>query len=181
MKSLRNTFAAVVGGLLFSACATQGPLTSADVADLELTNPQIVGQSVITGGQPTARDLERLRQSGVTTVVTLRRADEDTGFDERAKVESLGMSYVSLPVSMADGLDVDTAVQLRSILGEADGPAFVHCGSGNRVGGIYAIGAHQIDGVSLEEALAIGRTAGLTGLEPRIRAILEAVEADAGS
>lgn len=174
----RSVSGAFFAGWLLSACASTSGLTPADTAQLELTNPQIIEQSVITGGQPTERDLERLRDSGVTTIVTLRGSNEDTGFDERAKVETLGMSYISLPVSMSEGLDVETARKLRDILDKSDGPALVHCGSGNRVGAIYAIGAHEIDGVPLEQALEIGRAAGLTRLEPRIREMLEGPDLD---
>lgn len=180
MKMIQGVVAAVAGGLMLSACAMTDSLTPADVANLELPNPQIVGSSVITGGQPTERDLERLRDTGVTTVITLRRDDEDSGFDEKTVVETLGMTYVSLPVSMSDGLDVETATALRTILDNSDGAALVHCGSGNRVGALYAIGAYEIDGVSLEQALEIGRTAGMTRLEPRIREMLEAAGSSAG-
>lgn len=176
MTSLKTAIAAILSAVVLSACAGTGTLTSADVADLELINPQVVSGSVMTGGQPTQQDLERLRQSGVTTIVTLRRDDEDPGYDEKAAVETLGMTYVNLPVSM-DALNADTAAQLRAILGETEGPALVHCGSGNRVGAIFAIGAHEIDGKPVEEALEIGRAAGLTRLEPRIKEILETDEA----
>lgn len=169
---MRATISAVIGLVVLSACASTESLTSADVADLELINPQIVGQSVITGGQPSQADLKRLRESGVTTVVNMRTPGEDLGYDEQAEAESLGMTYINLPVSTTDGLNADTAAQLRLILGDSEGAAFVHCGSGNRVGAIYAIGAHEIDGVPLEQALAIGRSAGLTGFEPRVREIL---------
>lgn len=174
MSYVRATFIAVISGFLLSACANTGALTMADVSDLDLTNPQIVGSSVMTGGQPSVSDLARLRQSGVTTVVNLRTAGEDLGFDERAEAESLGMTYISLPVSTTEGLNAGTAAQLRAILGDSNGPAFVHCGSGNRVGAIYAIGAHEIDGLPVNQALEIGRSAGLTGFEPRVREILEA-------
>lgn len=176
MTNMRATFIAIIGGFLLSACASTPPLTTADVADLELTNPQIVGSSVITGGQPNQSDLARLRQSGVTTIVNMRTAGEDLGYDERAEAESLGMTYISLPVSTTAGLDMDTAAQLRAILGDSNGPAFIHCGSGNRVGAIYAIGAHEIDGLPVDQALEIGRSAGLTGFERRVRGILEAEE-----
>lgn len=173
MIYLKAICIAVVGGFLLSACAGTDSLTTTDIADLEFANPKIVGSSVITGGQPSRKDLARLRQSGITTVVNMRTAGEDLGFDERAEVELLGMTYINLPVSTTEGLNANTAAQLRAVLADSNGPAFVHCGSGNRVGAIYAIGAHEIDGLPVEQALEIGRAAGLTRFEPRVREVLE--------
>ncbi|MEQ9445520.1 MAG: sulfur transferase domain-containing protein, partial [Rhodospirillaceae bacterium] len=117
-----------------------------------------------------------LKSMGIGTVINLRREDEDLGFDEAAESESLGLSYVNLPVGM-DNLDLQTATQLRAILNQTAAPVYMHCGSGNRVGALYAIGAHLIDGKPLEESLDVGRKAGLTGLEPRVREILTNAEA----
>ena len=159
----------VLAGL--SACTTDSSLSQRDLADLEAQNPQLVNSSVISGGQPTAADLARLKSKGIGTVINLRRDDEDLGFDEAAEAEVLGLSYVNLPVGM-DNLDLQTAIHLRAILNQTSAPVYLHCGSGNRVGALYAIGAHLIDGKPLEEALDVGREAGLTGLEPRVREIL---------
>jgi protein tyrosine phosphatase (PTP) superfamily phosphohydrolase (DUF442 family) len=57
-----------------------------------------------------------------------------------------------------------TAEKLDAILAEADGPVLVHCGSGNRVGALLALRA-SINGASDEEALELGRQAGLTRAE----------------
>jgi uncharacterized protein (TIGR01244 family) len=160
----------------FAACATdssvsQSSLTQTDLVGLEAQNPQLVNSSVVSGGQPTAADLALLKSKGIGTVINLRREDEDLGYDEAEAAAVLGLSYINLPVGM-DNLDRQTATHLRAILNQTSAPVYVHCGSGNRVGALYAIGAHLIDGKPLEEALDVGRKAGLTGLEPRVREIL---------
>ena len=50
--------------------------------------------------------------------------------------------------------------------------ALVQCGSGNRVGALYSIGAHHLDMSSLERALKIREKAAITLLDPMIRDIL---------
>ena len=167
--------AGVVGAwvLALSACASTGPMSSSELSALDMSNPKIVEPGVVSSGQPSAADLAALQRRGFSTVISLRTAGEDPGFDEAAEAEKLGMTYINIPVGVSEGLTIETAVQLRAVLAQSTAPALVHCGSGNRVGALYAIGAYELDGASVEEALEIGRAAGLTRLEPRIREILE--------
>lgn len=155
-----------------SACVSISPISQSDLAALDISNPQIIGQSVVSGGQPSAADLGVLRQSGFGTIINLRTSGEDLGFDEAAEAKALGLNYINIPVSVGEGLNVEAAVKLRAALAQSNAPTLVHCGSGNRVGALYAIGAYHLDGASLENALEIGREAGLTRLEPKIREIL---------
>ena len=66
---------------------------------------------------------------------------------------------------------------------EGEGKVLMHCGSGNRVGAMMALRARWVQGRSAEEALAIGRSSGLKGLEGDVRTLLqaEAPQADAVS
>ncbi|SVC09755.1 uncharacterized protein METZ01_LOCUS262609, partial [marine metagenome] len=47
-----------------------------------------------------------------------------------------------------------------------------YCASGNRVGGLLALKAYWLDGVEPDDALEIGRQAGLTGLESAVQELL---------
>lgn len=155
-----------------SSCSSLPPLSQQELTALDVTNPQFVDGTVLTGGQPSETDLDLLKQSGFRRVISLRAEGEDTGYDEAAKVRALGMSYISIPVSTDKGLDAETAQYLRSVLAQSSEPTLLHCGSGNRVGAMYAIGAFHLDGDSLEQAIEKGRAAGLTGFEPRVREML---------
>ena len=42
------------------------------------------------------------------------------------------------------------------MLGPEALPAFVHCASGNRVGGLFAVKAFHLDGMNVEESMEIG-------------------------
>ncbi|NKB45872.1 MAG: hypothetical protein GKS03_16530 [Alphaproteobacteria bacterium] len=169
--SISKIVVATFAVLCLSGCASTKLLSQSELAALELTNPQIVGSKVLTSGQPSAADLATLKQKGFGTIITLRTPGEDPGFDEAAEARGLGLTYINIPVSM-DKLDAETAQILRSAIAQSTTPTLVHCGSGNRVGALYAIGAYEIDGESVENALAIGRSAGLTRLEPKVRELL---------
>jgi uncharacterized protein (TIGR01244 family) len=128
----------------------------------------IAGASLVSSGQPDADILAIAREAGFTTVIDLRAASEDRGMDEAAVVEELGMQYVSLPVDGAAGVTFENAAALDKYLADADGPVFVHCKSGNRVGALFALRAAAA-GASEEEAVAAGKAAGLGSLEKAVR------------
>jgi uncharacterized protein (TIGR01244 family) len=124
-----------------------------------------------SSGQPGAEDWSVLAASGVRTVVNLRTADELQGRDERAEVEAAGLRYVEIPVAGAAGIDADKAAMLSALLSEADGKVLVHCASGNRVGGLLAVAMAQ-SGMSADQALAFGRSAGMKSTEARAREVI---------
>lgn len=130
-------------------------------------------ENLVTGGQPSQDELAALKAAGVTKVINLRGPDEKVAFDPRAEAEALGMEYVSLPISGAGDVTADNARKLHQLLQQEDEPVFLHCASGNRVGALLAIAAHQIEGKPVDESLTLGRSAGLSSLEGKVRAVLD--------
>lgn len=141
--------------------------TRPDPAEL-LRNGKMPFEGVLVGGQPTAEQLETLGGLGYGTIVNLRGLQEE-GNTDPTLVESLGMQYVSLPISGANDISEQNANKLTEILADSDAPVVVHCASGNRVGALFALKAYYTDGESAEQALAIGKEAGVTRLEPVIK------------
>ncbi len=119
----------------------------------------------VSTGQPDEETLSIVKHAGFSTVIDMRREAEDRGFDEAAAIEALEMEYVLLPVAGASGVTFENAATLNEILGNIDGPVLLHCASGNRVGALMALRA-SLNGSTDEEALAVGKAAGLTRLEP---------------
>ena len=138
----------------------------------DLNNPQTPVLGVMTGGQPSEDDLIKLHEQGYGTVINLRLPGEFDAYDEAKLVEDLGMTYISLPIEVSGGLTKANAATLDQLVSEADGPSLVHCGSGDRVGALYAINAFHKSGLPLEDAIAVGKTAGLNRLEGAVRAAL---------
>jgi uncharacterized protein (TIGR01244 family) len=124
-----------------------------------------------SAGQPDEHQFELVAAAGYQAVVDLRGENEDRGLDEAAVLEKLGLDYIVLPLSSADSISLENARHLDEILSGYDGPVLVHCGSGNRVGALLAL-RQSLRGADDAEALAYGKSAGLTGLEPVVRARL---------
>ena len=133
-------------------------------------------EGVWSAGQPSLAQFQAAAAAGCAAIINLRPDSEmeACGIDERAMVESLGMKYVVIPVAGPGSLQPDTARALDAALSEAGTPVLVHCGSGNRVGALFALRAAWLQGVAPAQAVALGRAAGMTALEPAIRGILGA-------
>lgn len=140
---------------------------------VDLLNAKMPWDHILVGGQPTREQLAEVAAAGYGTVINLRSPGELEEWDEEAVVGSLGMRYVSIPVSGQRELTEETARQLAKHLEAAgDQPVLVHCASGNRVGAIFALKAFFLDGEPAEEAMAIGERSGLRSLAPMVEAVL---------
>jgi protein tyrosine phosphatase (PTP) superfamily phosphohydrolase (DUF442 family) len=91
--------------------------------------------NVVTGGQPTAEQLKSLKDAGGGIVLDLRDPMEPRPWDERSVVRQLDMEYVNVPVRAGALADLTLEHILAVLRGAGERTVFVHCGSGNRVGG----------------------------------------------
>ena len=128
--------------------------------------------NLVTGGQPRPEDWLALRGRQVTTVINLRTDEEMGDRDEAAEVAAAGLTYEHLPIAGAEDINAANADELWQRIQAAPGRVMVHCASGNRVGALLAIAAVRHDNMSPQQALEIGKSAGLTRLEPRVREVL---------
>jgi uncharacterized protein (TIGR01244 family) len=119
-----------------------------------------------TSGQPTLEQLDTLAAQGVHTVIDLRGADEDRGYDEAAELKSRGMAYHSLPINGKDDLNADNAAALKRLLDASGGDVLIHCHTGNRAGALLALMAAKDEGLAPEKAMELGKNAGMTSLAP---------------
>ncbi len=141
--------------------------------EIDIPNARMPSESVLTGGQPTERQLEEAARAGYRTVVNLRTPGEQGAWDETWKAAELGLRHVVIPIAGADDLTVENARKLADIVDDPQAlPAMVHCASGNRVGALFAVKAFHLDGENAERALAIGREAGVTRLEEAVKELL---------
>ena len=130
-------------------------------------------EGLLLGGQPSLEQLQAAQQAGYKTIINLRGMGEAGTDVEPAVVNELGMNYVHIPINGGAGITPDNAQRLSDAMTAAgDEPTMVHCASGNRVGALFALEAGLLNGVSAEDAVALGRAHGLTGLEPLVRSIL---------
>ncbi len=139
---------------------------------LDIPNFGAPTDNVLTGGRPRIEDLQSASAQGVRKIVNLCPHAEDPGYDEPAVVAQLGMAYENIPVAGGGDLTRENAEKLARSLQGVDGPVLVHCASGNRVGALFALKSHHLDGKPVEDALADGRAHGLKAMEPAVRALL---------
>lgn len=145
--------------------------TNAYAGDATLRQPR---PNLITAGQPSAQQLRDAAANGVTTVIDLRKPDEDRGYDEATLAEQLGLRYVRLPIAGAGDITEANARTLDRLLKQDGGKTLLHCASSNRAGALLSLIDAHINGASVDDAIKFGRDAGMTSLEPAARAALEA-------
>lgn len=132
---------------------------------------------VYVTGRIASGDVAHLREAGIRRVVDLTPDAETPDFDEASAVRAAGLAYANLPLRGAADLTRDNVVAFDALVRDATQPLLVHCASGNRVGAMAALRAAWIEGEGEEEAIAIGKAWGLTGLEHEVRRRIAAGDA----
>jgi uncharacterized protein (TIGR01244 family) len=139
-------------------------------------NVSTFDHKIFFAGQPDEKALGQFAGFGVKTVVNLRSDREMAGlaFDEKSVIEKAGMKYVQAPV----GLGIPDVPTLRKILDAlnsvSDAPVLLHCADSNRVGAMWALYTGQRNKLTVDEAIAEGKTAGMSKptLEKAVREAL---------
>jgi len=121
--------------------------------------------TVVTGGQPTPEQLDALAKSGNAIVVDMREAMEPRAFDEPALVRELGMEYKLVPVGPHTMSDTTLETLRHTLAGAGERPVFIHCGSGNRVGGALIPVLMLDQGMEEEDAVDTAMRVGLRSAE----------------
>jgi protein tyrosine phosphatase (PTP) superfamily phosphohydrolase (DUF442 family) len=174
---LKIRAATVILPLLATACAYKEPVLepeeiTAEAEDLDLLNAHAPFPGVLTCGQPTREQFVELSKSGYRTFINMRMLDEEGTGWERKLSGGLGVRYYSIPMKGAEGLTEENAHLLAEALDESRGAVVAYCKSGNRAGALFALKAYYVDDKSAKKALAIGKSAGVTKLEPALREAL---------
>lgn len=135
---------------------------------VEAGGPGLPTSGYLVSGQPNASALSAIAAAGYAGVIDLRTPEEPRGFDESGTAASLGLRYAPFPVAGAEGISFANAARFDALLAEFDGPVLLHCGTGNRVGALFALRA-KAAGLSDADALDVGRAAGMTSLEDVVK------------
>ncbi|MBM3819479.1 MAG: hypothetical protein FJW14_10770 [Acidimicrobiia bacterium] len=122
-----------------------------------------VDATVGCGGQVDPAAMASLRKEGFVSVINLREAGEPGADVEagRAAAQAAGLKYIHLPFNVAkpDSKVVDSF--LAAVADTSNQPVFIHCGSANRVGGMWMIKRALQDKWPVEKARAEGEAIGL--------------------
>ena len=156
MRTKTGVFAALVV-LVASTVAQQAPQQDYP----SIINFLRINQQICTGGQPSLEALAKMKGEGIKAIINLRRPSEHDAEAEAAKAKELGLRYFNIPVSVLEPKDEQAAEFLKLTSDPANRPAFIHCASANRVGGLWMIRRVLVDGWKLEDAEAEARKIGL--------------------
>jgi uncharacterized protein (TIGR01244 family) len=151
------------------AAAEDARVVSLPIEDINSGQVTLPKSGAVSTAQPDADTLRIAAEAGYVAVIDLRGPEEDRGLDEKAMVAELGMSYMSLPIVGNAAINYANAAELDRLLTQVDGPVLLHCGSGNRVGALFAL-REKLHGASDEQAMATGRAAGL--VNPQLESVV---------
>ena len=154
----------VVGLVTLTAC-TGSKLTTSPIEVDGMNNSVLVGDLLI-GSQPSVAALSHLADEGYEVILSTR-GETELSWDEKAVVDSLGMRFVSIPMPNPVTGITDEQVDLFAEFMSGDhGRVVLHCGSGNRMSGLWAVWLVEKEGLSPEEALDLAERTGMKGVRP---------------
>lgn len=191
MRLLRTDIVPVLALVLVAACVeppesapgeAQAPVASAGVGEvpslsaahaLGIPNAHQPLPHMLTAGALTPEAMEALAEAGYSRFISLRPPEEEGSGWEEAYTAATGIAFQRITVPGAAGLTWENVEALDALLDQAgDEPTVLYCGSSNRVGALLALRAHWLDGIDPDSALALGRAAGLAGLESAVHGLL---------
>jgi protein tyrosine phosphatase (PTP) superfamily phosphohydrolase (DUF442 family) len=125
-----------------------------------VTNACRPAPGLLTGGQPQAHHLEALATAGGAVVLDIRDPMEPRSIEEPATARGAGLEYVNVPVTPGT-LDDETLERILEVVrGAGEKQVFIHCGSGNRVGGAlipyFMLDLGMDEEAAVEKAMQVG-------------------------
>jgi len=176
MSLLHTALLFALAALTLTACSSEldnssEPVTmpEVDLVALAVPNASTTLPGVLAAGQLTPEQMTALHEAGYRSFISLRVADERGAGWEEEYSETNGIHFVRMPIAGKAGIDEAHARELGTLMDAETKPMVVYCGSSNRVGALFGLKAHFVDGTPAEEALALGMASGVTSLEPVFR------------
>jgi tyrosine-protein phosphatase SIW14 len=103
-----------------------------------IPNAGKVAAQLYRGAQPRNGSIARLKEIGITTIVDLRGEDVGMRDQEKKEADSLGIHFVSIPVSGWSPPKSDQVAQFLSLFDEnSNERVFVHCRLGEDRTGVF--------------------------------------------
>ena len=165
-----NFLAAVAATAVLSMTATSNLLAQsstkddppAKVKDAELGKTVNVHQcgNLFLAGQFGNDDLPQITNAGITRVITLRTNGE-IDWNEKGALKKIGIDLIEVPFRKPDSLTDEVFDEIRKLLKDKKNTTLFHCGSANRVGGVWLPYRVLDEGVDVETATKEAKTIGL--------------------
>lgn len=166
-----TSVAALTAALLLAAVSSAQIPESYDAK--QIPRYKLLRPGLAVAGRPTPEAMLELAALGFRTVINLATPTEPGVKEEEEVVRSLGLRYVSVPVTPQSFSPADVEAVEKVLDDPAALPILLHCGSSNRVGAVLAV-IEVRKGRALDEAIEEGRKAGLSSA-PMIEAVRRVV------
>ena len=129
-------------------------------------------------GQFGPQDIAKIKAAGITRVISLRTNGE-IDWNQKKALDEADLEFIVVPFRAPEDLTDDVFDKVRDLLDNSDQPTLFHCGSANRVGGVWMARRVLDEGVDLETAAKEAKTIGLrnTEYEQKAREYIERKEA----
>jgi protein tyrosine phosphatase (PTP) superfamily phosphohydrolase (DUF442 family) len=134
----RHALLALVTVLSLAAVSSAQKITDTSSNPIKIKNFGQMDDRFYRGAQPKERDYKALAELGIKTIIDLREDPEEYS---KPLVESLGMTYVNIPM-IAKKYPTPEATQtfLKTVNDPSTGKFFVHCAGGrHRTGAMGAV------------------------------------------
>lgn len=155
---MKNSYLVPLLIVLCAACSTtpEPKTAQASVQESALDKRLDIDRIVILA-QPSAADIESLRQEGVNTIINVRTEQEMKDlaltFDEVQLASELDLDYIHSPIGGESGWSPKAVDALAQAVNNNKGKVLLHCASGGRAGMVYAAYAVKYLNVSPLQAL----------------------------
>lgn len=116
--------------------------------------------NLIFSGQFSPNDIQTMKLLGIERVITLRNLGE-VDFDEPKSVRDADLEFHRVPFASGESLTDDVFVKVRDLLRDDSQKTLLHCGSADRVGGVWLAYRVLDQGVNVSTALAEAKKIGL--------------------
>jgi uncharacterized protein (TIGR01244 family) len=132
-----------------------------DEAPDGVVNYTRIDATVACAGATPAAAMPALKRLGFSSVINFRTAAEEGANIEASRMAATqaGLTYIHIPFR-APNPEVTEAF-LEAIADTANQPAFIHCGSANRVGAMWYIKRVKLDGWDTARAMSEAEMIGL--------------------
>jgi protein tyrosine/serine phosphatase len=139
MRKILTAFVALFASVTFASAQAE-PAAPTAFTNIHIANFGQMDARLYRGAQPTQEDYKALKELGINTIIDLRKDSEDYS---RSTVESLGMKYVTIPMTGWTTKDESVAEFLKVANDPANGKLYVHCAAGKHrtglAGAIYRL------------------------------------------
>ena len=120
-----------------------------------------VDATVACAGATPAAALPEIKKNGFASIINFRLPEEAGANVEESKAVAakVGLKYIHLPFQTPTAGIADAF--LKAVSDPANQPAYIHCGSANRVGAMWFIKRVKLDGWETDRAMKEAEQIGL--------------------